>query len=217
MQLYFDATTLLVPFADADSFKHAFYEVVRKSQVDFVRVLLQDDRLDVRPVIPIAPRRVVPLLIENERFGILSNREAFEVYHNWAVGKYHHLVEDRAEKIRAALWCMKEIGHGWGDLREPAEENEKAASGLGDEMKRNFEPLSFQRQTTTIPRTSPSNCPVCSAFFSLALLILISSLQISLALTLGAAMADTSLAGIRSKTFLCPITSKLSRAVFSEA
>lgn len=87
--------------------------------LEVVKFLLQDARVNGTCAIRYARRSVVPLLIENDRCGICANREIFERFHPWAVKMYDQLCAEREERICAVFWCMKEIGQGWGDLKEP--------------------------------------------------------------------------------------------------
>lgn len=120
-----EATRLLLkdvrvdPCADQN---RAVIWAAQKGHVEIVHLLLQDPRVDGTRAIPYALRRIVPLLIEDESCGMCVNRGLFEDHHRWAVEKYDQQCGEKEERICAALWCMKEIGMGWADLRAPTGE-----------------------------------------------------------------------------------------------
>ena len=49
------------------------------------------------------------------------NRALFVQHHGKEVARYEELVEERTASICAVSWVMKQIGQGWGDLREPVD------------------------------------------------------------------------------------------------
>jgi hypothetical protein len=101
-----------------------------------VEVLLSDQRVGGTRAIqnPYVDNRAVHVLLEDERCGILVNRDLFLQRHKVEVARFEKLNEGRTSRICAVSWVMKVIGNGWGDLREPTEENGKATSELGGEM-----------------------------------------------------------------------------------
>ena len=87
-----------------------------------MELLLSDQRVDVTRAISEAHYLVVHVIVEDERFGIQANRALFEEHHPKEVARYEELAKERTASICAVSWVMKEIGNGWGDLREPMEE-----------------------------------------------------------------------------------------------
>ena len=89
---------------------------------DVLELLLSDPRVDGTGAISWARPRAVHVLLEDKRFGIHINRDLFLQYHEEEVAIFDELMEERTTRICTVSWCMKVIGDGWGDLREPAEE-----------------------------------------------------------------------------------------------
>jgi len=84
-----------------------------------VKLLLEDSRVDAKRAIAVAHRCVVSLLVEDSRVGIHVNRGLFEQHQAWAVEEYDAFCAKKEALAFASMWCMKQIGNGWGDLRYP--------------------------------------------------------------------------------------------------
>ena len=78
--------------------------------------------MDGTDAIPSAHSRAVRVLLEDERCGIHVNRGLFEAHQGDMLKRHDELDAERKTRICAVSWCMKVIGDGWGDLREPTEE-----------------------------------------------------------------------------------------------
>lgn len=122
---HLEAVKLLLADPRTDASAESNYAVcwaARNGFAEIVRLLLQDARVDATLAISDAHPRVVPLLLEDEKCGFHVNQILFEWNHPWAVERYNQLPKEREDRIRATLWCMKEIGDGWGDLQYPTGE-----------------------------------------------------------------------------------------------
>ena len=106
--------------ADVDNC--AVHLAALKGHCDVLELLLADPRVDGTRAIPYAQLRAVHVLLEDERCGIHVNRALFLQHHKKEVARFDKLSEERTARINAVSWVMKQIGNGWGDLREPTEE-----------------------------------------------------------------------------------------------
>jgi hypothetical protein len=120
-----DVVRLLLEDARVDPsarFDDAIIGAARNGQVVAVEALLSHSCVDGTGAIPDAHSRVVFLLLDDDRCGIHVNRELFLKHHRNLVERFDELNKERMARICAMSWCMKVIGDGWGDLREPTEE-----------------------------------------------------------------------------------------------
>lgn len=92
---------------------------------DVMEILLNEDEVEVNSkVVGLCDERVVPILLENA-VNVAKSGDVwhwFEMYHHELLEHFLMLCQERAEKIGAAVWCMKEIGMGWADMMQPTEE-----------------------------------------------------------------------------------------------
>ena len=96
-------------------------EAARHGHLEVLKVLLSDQRVDGTPAIREASPLAVQILLEDERCGVHANRTIFEEHHRGEGERFEELVQERTARICAVSWVMKQIGQGWGDVREPAE------------------------------------------------------------------------------------------------
>jgi hypothetical protein len=97
----------------------AVYLAARYGHPEVLRLLLADPRVNAIGAIEGCHPSVIHILVEDERFGILKNRALYEKLQPQAVKKYDAFCAEKSERCYAAMWCMKEIGMGWADLRYP--------------------------------------------------------------------------------------------------